>query len=326
MNLQQTKPKDFPAVYGFADEFFSKVQPGIDLLLNPNRRILTLTQTITGAYDFHSFLLDFPKIRVLLQEFDDSNLNISEFWTALEKVSVQQQFRNSNDYLKKVFNDSHESLKNNGEKLKLNCQIKKLAFASIAKFAPNHFEPKIFDDCFAQIGKGGRGERILRMQEACVILQKQTGLEDELLDLSNLILYRNSFAYHAFNRIRQILNEAKEHALGYVTLTVPNEQYVQRKWQDIMVWYGANKKLGDVSKLVFPDDPEACDYFSMVFYLRDYAFPQADPVDIKISLLSRFLKDRRSGMKLLRQVVAQYPIAARIWIKKKLEGYRLKAD
>ncbi len=315
MSLPDSKPKDWPTIYGYADQFFYKVMPNLDTLLNKYKNILTLNQTVMSAYgSFQPFLLDYPNIFKILSEIEErDNENLKLFWKRLKEVSVYHQFAKTLPRLNKLFNESEKQLKPQIRIPKVDSVIKASAHQTISTLLETHIDARIFDSAFSRTSKL-RAERIEGMQEICTMMQRRYGLGNNLLDLHNLIVYRVSFAYHAFQRIRTILQAALEHANGGVSIIIPNEEYVYNQWKEVTIWQGASSRITTACKQLFPEDPDAVHFFCHVLYLKDNQIKTEDPVRAKGQLIESFMDNRKRGMTKLRQLVQENRWCAPYWV------------
>ncbi len=319
---EKTKPQELPALYNHVDEFFGKVEPLLDSLLSKFKRRLTLAQTVGSAYhQFQPFLLDYPKMREFLRKTKarDESFWI-DFWQKLEEVSVHKQFRESAPLLKETFLSSKTSLQH--KNLKPYCDQQKIAHSSLLERIPRHLDPRIFAEAFPEHDAFGRANRITQMQNFCGKIQNEFGMETVILDLYNLTVYRNSFAFHVYKRVTTTIDIAREHAMGLVKITIPHENYIFQQWKEVMSWYGVNEKLAETSKELFCEDPETCRFLITVFCLRDIELKK-EAVLIKQQLIRTFLTNKKQGWGELQKIVQQYPFSASHWVRQEIKNRRV---
>lgn len=317
MNLKDTKPAHFPDVYASADKFFSKISPSLDYILSPYKRIMTLNQTIgTGFNAFHPLLLDYPSITELLRGkkyVEESDWH--EFWVRLESKSVIHHFRAAKPLLDEDFDKYRIALPNKSKPLKAECEMQAIALNSITAHAPHHIEPEIFLGAFDCKAPFGRQERITQMQAGCIDLQIDMGIADnQLIDFYNLTVLHNGYAYNAYKQIQGLLNEAYEHALRRITITVPHDRWPYIKWKDITRWYAARETVRHTAYNIFKSDHEALRFYIGVFHLRDSELKR-DAVKIKQTLLRHFAHHRGKALQQLCKTMQKYPFAAPGWVK-----------
>lgn len=322
--IETSKPPHLPAVYGYADKFFGKVEPMLETVLNKYRRRLTLAQTVGSSYhQFQPFLLDYPAIRKLLANTKSKDETFwLHFWHEVDNFSVHRQFSESYPKLKEIFVSSKEALKP-FQDFKSHCSQQEIAQATFIAWLPTHLDEKIFQQAFPFSDQFGRANRIDEMQKFCGQVVFRPGLESLVLDLFNATVYRNSFAFHVYKRVNSILESCWEHAMQQITIVIPDDKYIYRQWKEIMQWYAVNEKLAEVSKAMFDEDLEAGKFFTTVFCLRDLEL-RKNAIAIKQKLISTFLKDRNEAKALLRSTIESYPFAASYWVRHEIKNWLVK--
>ena len=317
--IKKTKPSDFPEIYGYADDFFTSVVPKLENLLDRRARRLNLSQTFGSAFhSFHPFLLDFRNIRKLLASTKRTEKDsCTEFWKQLNEVSVIRQFKSAESDLKQTHT---AAIAGPGEILNPNisCEIQMSAYDSLEKWAPEHMCKPIFRSAFPENETNDRAQQISTMQNFCTKLEAKHGFNDnEFVDLYNMVVYKNSLAYHCYNRITDVLNAAYEHALGLMTIRVPHENYVFGMWKDVACWFGFYKAISAKAELVM-GNIEMNHFFVTIFCLRDWELG-VNSLAIKRKLLEVYLTHPKNAKHELTVLLKKYPFAAPFWIKQYLK-------